>query len=226
MLNRQAASGSLLNETVPQNGVAMSSLGINGLGQGLSQLFGGFSNTGPASSASGTSSTSAASSATSDGTASSATQSGALRVGGHHRHGHGFGKQFEQIQDAVTSALQSAQSSGGASDPNKVIEDAIAKIFKQAGSAPSASGATTAAQDSAANDPDGAADVDAPGQADTDNNSSPQAFFKSLASLGVSPQQFRNDFLAAVKDAQQSGNVDVGAALKSLPKGLTLDAIG
>jgi hypothetical protein len=198
----------------------MSSLSVSGLSQGLNQWFGSSS---AASSASSTTSASnsAPASPTSAGAASPATQGTAQQIGGHHRHGHGGGKLFQQIQDAVTSALQSAKSGSGNSDPNQVIEDAIAKVFKQAGKA-SPTGAVGAQQaaDSSSDD-----NVDAPGEADA-SNSSQTAFLKTLQSLGVSPQQFKTDFAAAVKDAQQSGNLDVSAALKSLPKGSTLDAIG
>jgi hypothetical protein len=198
----------------------MSSLSINGLGQGLGQLFSGSSTAGSASRTAPTSATSSTASSTT-GTTGPATQTGAPQVGGHHRR-HGGGKQFQQIQDAVTSALQAAQSTGSTSDPNKVIEDAIAKVFKQASSVSSSSSTSSSTQQPA----DGDGDTDAAGATDTDNTASQQAFFKTLQSLGVSPQQFRNDFTAAIQDAQQTGNVDVSAALKSLPKGTTLDTIG
>jgi len=204
----------------------MSSFSINGLGQGLNQLFGSFSGASPTPSTSSTGSTTAASSTSPAGAATPAAPPTQQVSGHHHRHGHGGGKQFQQIQDAVTTALQSAGSSGSNSDPNKVIEDAIAKVFKQAGTGASSTSPSTSAagpQQPTGSDSDGDGNVDASGQAD---NSSQQAFFKTLQSLGVSPQQFRNDFLAAVKDAQQSGNVDVSTALKSLPIGSTLDAIG
>ncbi len=202
----------------------MSLLSINTLGQGLGQLFGGSS---PANSGRPTASTSGTGSSTvSTGTAAPAAQAGAPQVGGHHRH-HGGGKQVQQIQDAVTSALQAAQSSGSTSNPDKVIEDAIAKVFKQASSVSSSSSSPSSiTPQSAASDPDGDGDTDAAGATDAERTSSQQAFFKTLQSLGVSPQQFRSDFLAAIQDAQQSGNVDVAAALKSLPKGSTLDEIG
>jgi hypothetical protein len=208
-----------IGRIAPSEGIEMSSLSVNGLGQGLGSLFRGPSAAGSASPAK---STSAASSTLFSSTSTSAT--GATpQVGGHHRHhgGHGGGK-FQQIQDAVTSALQAAQSSGSTSNPDKVIEDAITKVFKQTSSISSTSSTSPSPQPPA--DSDG--DTDAAGATKSDNTASQQAFFKSLQSLGVSPQQFKNDFMAAIQDAQQTGNVDVSAALKSLPKGTTLDAIG
>lgn len=200
----------------------MSSLSINGIGQGLSQLFGGFSPTAAASQttpAGNASGASGASSAAPARAASSATQAALPQTGGHHRRHGGISKQFQQIQDAVTSALRSVQSGGGTTDANKVIEDAIAKVFKQQAGSGSSSG-------SSANTQQADSETDATGATDTDSTSPQQAFFKTLQSLGVSPRQFRNDFLSAIQDAQQTGNIDVSTALKALPKGTTLDAIG
>jgi len=199
----------------------MSSLSVNGLQQRLGNLFSGVS---AASAAAPTSR--AGGTASSTGPTAPATPAATPQVGGHHRrHGGGGGKPVQQIQDAVTSALQAAKATGGTSNPDKVIEDAIAKVFKQTSAISSASSTSSSTGQAAGSDPDSDGDTDAAGATDTDT-ASQQAFFQTLQSLGVSPQQFRSDFLGAIQDAQQTGNIDVAAALKSLPKGTTLDTFG
>lgn len=157
--------------------------------------------------------------ATSTGTATSPGQPTQAAGGAHHRHGHG--EMFSKIESAVTSALQSAQANGS-SDPNKVIQDAIAKVFQNAGNASS-----TGSQQAGGSNPDADGDTDASGAsaADASSSSAHQAFLQTLQSLGVSPQQFHADFLAAIKDAQ-NGQVDPAAAMKSFPPGSTVDTIG
>lgn len=156
--------------------------------------------------------------ATSSATATDSSQTTQATGGGHHHHGHGA--MFGKIESAVTSALQSAQADGD-SDPNKVIEDAIAKVFQN-----SANGSTGAGtQRAGGSDPDGDGDTDAPGATDIDAGSAKQAFLQTLQSLGVDPQQFHADFVAAIKDAQ-NGQVDPAAALKSFPPGSNVDTLG
>src|SRR5262245_42482955 len=47
-------------------------------------------------------------------------------TGHHHRHHHGGGGGLlSKIEQAVTSALDSAGSDSGSQDPNQVIQDAI-----------------------------------------------------------------------------------------------------
>lgn len=163
----------------------------------------------------GTNQSSATSAASStDPTQSSSTGQAVTGAGGHHHH-HGGGGAMKQIQDAVTNALQTAQSSGSSTDPNQIIEDAIAKVLQNNNSATSSNGAQGAA------DPDG--DGDAPGGATGSNNA--QSFQQLLQSVGVSPQQFHQDFLAAVKDAQ-GGQMNPLTALQSFPVGSTVDMIG
>lgn len=138
--------------------------------------------------------------------------------GGHHHH-HNQSGAFSKIEAAVTGALQAAQSAGSSSDPNQVIEDAISKIFKNSSSAnPQASPGSANPPGS---DPDGDGSTNAAGQPDA-GNSAQQSFFQSLQSLGVSPQQFHSDFLAAIKDAQ-GGNVNPSALFSSFPPGTTVD---
>ena len=191
----------------------MSSLSINGLGNGLASFMQAI---GPASS------TPAKVSPTSASTTTSGAAPGGRRLHGSH---HGS-KMFSQIENAVTSALQAAQS-GGASDPNQVIEDAISKVFRQtsAGGASAVSSAKTSG--SPAVGLDGIGDADDSGATDAGNPSNPahQAFLSTLRSFGVTPQQFQSDFLSAIKDAQQTGHVDVSSALRSLPPGSALDVI-
>jgi hypothetical protein len=99
----------------------------------------------------------------------------------------------------IEQALQSADSSD---DPNKVIENTIAKLL----SGTSTDGATNGTQSTAA------------AGASPDK----QSFTDFLKAHGVDMQQFRADLLAAVKDAQ-NGQVNPAAALKSLPTGSSVD---
>ena len=138
-------------------------------------------------------------------------------AGEHHHHPHGGGGMFQKIESAVTTALQSAQA-GGNSDPNKVIEDAIAKVFGQQGAGTSPAGTTA----ESGLGPDGDGNTDAPGKADSDGNSARQAFLQTLQSLGVSPEQFHSDFLAAIQQAK-GGEMNVATAMQSLPPGSTVD---
>lgn len=181
----------------------MSTISATSAGQGLAQFL---------KSLSGTGSTQCASSVPSDITV---TQPAAQAVQGHgHHHGHGGnGAAFKKIEDAVTSALQSAQSDGSA-DPNQVIEDAIAKALGGGdGTAPAGTDPSTQTNPAA---PDSTAGTD-------DGGPSRQAFFQMLKQFGVDPKQFRSDLMAAVKDAQ-GGQVDASTAFKSFPPGAAVDA--
>jgi hypothetical protein len=156
--------------------------------------------------------TSAASAASSTGPSQSAASGQITGAGGGHHHHHGGGGAFKQIQDAVTSALQGAQSSGASSaDPNQIIEDAIAKVLQNNNSA------TGAAQ--------GTSNTTGDGPVGSANAVNGQSFQQLLQSFGVSPQQFRQDFLSAIKDAQ-GGQMSPATALQSFPVGSTLDTKG
>ena len=185
---------------------------ISGVGQSLSQYFQSISANSPAQPTSVTSSASAADSAA----AGSATTT-PVHGKGHHHHGHGGGS--KQIQQAVTDALQSASTSGSSTDPNQTIQDAIAKVFQNSNSATPTSASTTTGSD-----PDGDDDTDAAGEAGGDNTAQ-QAFLKALQSFGVDPQQFHQDFLAAVKDAQ-GGQINPNTAFQSFPPGTFVDTTG
>ncbi|MDB5303245.1 MAG: hypothetical protein JWM97_794 [Phycisphaerales bacterium] len=183
---------------------------VGGVGQGLYQFIRSISATSPSQPAAST-----------DATGSTSSAQGVQGSGRHHRGG---GAQFKQIQDAVTSALQQAQSSGTTADPNKIIESAIAKVLKNAGSATSSTGAAGQAA-SAASDGDGDHSRSTGGTTNAASSSGRNPFLKALQSLGVSPQQFHSDFLAAIQDAK-AGNPNPATAFQSFPPGTTLDTIG
>ena len=137
--------------------------------------------------------------------------------GAHHHHHHGGGGQggnglFQQIQSAVTSALQSNQPGSSSSDPNQVITQAIAQVL-QGGTNPTSGTAAAGGTAPAAGAVNGAGSGG--------NNS--QAFFQSLQALGVTPEQFRSDFLAALKQVQ-SGQTNSNSAVASPLTGLAVDA--
>jgi hypothetical protein len=169
--------------------------------------------------------TTAPTSATTDtntAASTSASGSGQSVQGAHHHHGHGKGGQsqlFQQIQQAVTTALQSAQQNGS-TNPNQTIEDAIASVFKNqtAGAASQQQTAATGQTPSADGDADGSTTGAVGG-----GSSATQAFFQNLQSLGIDPAQFHQDFLAAVQDAQGGTNVDPSSLFQSLPPGSIVD---
>jgi hypothetical protein len=138
----------------------------------------------------------------------------------HHRGGGGGGgedgKMFQQIQSAVTSALQSAGSNTSA-DANSVVENAIASVFKNALNGGTAGTQTT----NTATEPD---EADTPETSDTDASSSTQQGFASfLQQYGIDPQQFRDDFTAAVQSVQNGNQADPSSVFGSFPPGLIVD---
>jgi hypothetical protein len=200
---------------------AISSIG--GSGQDLYQFL-------QSVSANGTASTSSASATAAQPTGTDtadATGATGAQPHHHHHHGGGGGDLFKKIEDAVTSALQSAQSQGAngtaSADPNQTIEDAIAQVFKQQQSA-SATGATSASGGASASDPTSAAPagVAAPSGQDGQTSDAREAFFSALKSFGVTPQQFHADFLAALQQSHD-GQPNIGVALQSFPPGSVVD---
>jgi hypothetical protein len=125
---------------------------------------------------------------------------------GHHGGGHHGG--LSKLIDTVEQALQSASSTD---DPNKVVEDALAKLLSG-----DSSGTGANATDH---------DTDATSSGTASNSATKQSFVDFLKSHGVDLQQFRADFLAAVQDAQ-NGQVNTANALKSLPSGSSVDLSG
>lgn len=133
-------------------------------------------------------------------------------VGGGHYHHHGGGEFFQQIQSAVTSALQSAQSSDLSSDPNQVIQNAIAQVIKLY-----QSGANSTADQTASNG--------TPSPADGKGPAANGAFAQLLQSNGVDPQQFQQDFLSAIQSAQSGQSADAASVFSSFPSGSAVDTV-
>jgi len=187
---------------------------ISGIGpnaQSLYQFVQSLSGAGQSQSTGATTAT-AASPATPTTTAQTIAQAaqsiGQALQGGHHHH---HGGALKQIQDSVTNALQNAQSSGSTANPNKIVEDAISQVL----------GNNNAAVPSSTGDTDGSTGTTSGSSA----ASNTQSFFQTLQSFGVSPQQFQQDLLSAVKDAQ-NGNVNTSTAFQNFPVGSTLDTVG
>lgn len=147
----------------------------------------------------------------------STTTGGVSALGHHHGHGKkGESQLFQQIQQAVTSALQSAQQ-GGTTDFNKTVEDAIANVLKTSSSSPL----------KPAGDGDGDADASASANtpASASSASGQQTFLQTLQSFGIDPKQFRQDFLAAVQDAQNATGSNASIT-QALQPGSLFDTIG
>jgi hypothetical protein len=126
---------------------------------------------------------------------------------GQHRH-HGGGKRPDSgdaVSDLLSTIEQALQSADSSDDPNKTIEDTVAKLLAGGGSTDSTNGTSSGSATTAT------------GQTDAK-----QSFTDVLKSHGVDFQQFRSDLLAAVKDAQ-GGQVNPATALKSFAAGSSLD---
>lgn len=179
---------------------------ISSVGSGLQQFVQGIS----VNAANGAASTQQA-------TAATAAGGGDAVQGGHHHHRGGGGAGFAKVQQAVTSALEAAQSSGSSTDPNQVIQDAIKQAFQQ-----NQAGGASATPAASGTDADGGQDGSAATGGSTSPDAARQAFAQTLQSFGVSEQQFHADFAAAMQGAQ-GGQVDASAAFKSFPAGSVVD---
>ena len=144
---------------------------------------------------------------TAAGGTDASTSSQEVEGGSGHHHHHG-GAMFGKIEQAVTSALQSAQSSGSTEDPNQIVQDAITKVLDQAQNGSSST-----------SDPDG------DGSSATQASGNSQSFSQMLQAMGVDPQQFHSDFLSAVQ-AAQGGQVDPSTAFQSFPPGTSVNTTG
>jgi hypothetical protein len=106
-----------------------------------------------------------------------------------HPHTHRLGGLLQKIAAAVTSALEDSANQG--SDPNQVIQDAIASVLNGQDTSSTANG--TATDSSNTNTSDGS------------SGSNPlQQFAQLLQTYGVSPEQFWSDFQTAVQGVQGS----------------------
>jgi hypothetical protein len=129
-----------------------------------------------------------------------------------HRHHHGGGGGgsgfFANVQSAVTSALQSAQSSGSDSDPNQVIQTAIEQVLngQQSGTG-GTTGQTTSPTSGSG------------GSTGSSGSSARAAFEQLLQSNGVDPQQFQQDFQAAIHSTQSGDSADPSSVFASFPPG-------
>jgi len=157
--------------------------------------------------------------------------SAASSANGVRHHHHLRRELFKKIESSVTDALQSISSDPSA-DPNKVVQDAIAKVLKDSGINLPATGQT---QDAAAaatangttakgkgSDPDQDGDVHGAGGGPRPQDTAFQAFVQLLQSHGIDAKQFRQDFQTAL-DQARGGQVDPSTALKSFPPGTVID---
>jgi hypothetical protein len=150
------------------------------------------------------------------GTAAGAASTKGVQAAHHHRRHQGAGagsggsagtqSQITSLLDTISKALQSTDAS---SDPNQVIEDTVAKLLENNGSAAGANGSLSGIT------------ADAVQTAGNQVASQP-GFLDLLKAHGVTPQQFQADLAAAVKDAQ-NGKVNPATALQSLPPGSALN---
>jgi hypothetical protein len=169
-------------------GVAMSLISLGGA-SGIAQLLQGLtSNSSAYPGAAGSTSSSGA-----------ASQFLSLTSEAMHHHHH-TGGLFQQIQQAVTSTLQSGGATSNAS-ANQAIQNAIAQVLKS-------NAASTANPNFAAANPS--------------NNQNAQTFLQMLQAHGITPQQFQTDLQAAM----QEEGVDASNVANQIPPGLLVNAIG
>jgi hypothetical protein len=202
---------------------------ISSTGQGLFQYFQQISGNNSTSQPASTPTVSSTDGTTTTTDPSAATSTGAVHHGHHHHGGGGGGGKsglMQQIQSAVTSALQSAKTDGS-SDPNQIVEDAITKVLKNAGNGAGGTSATGTSGTASATDPDGDGDNDAGAGATSASSSAKDSFFQALQSVGIDPQQFHSDFAAAVKQVQAGGDAsDASTAFQNFPPGVMVDTMG
>jgi len=131
--------------------------------------------------------------------------------GAHGHHGGKGGAMMSKIESAVTDALNSSSDD---SDADQTIQDAISKVL--GGSSDSTAGSTT--------DPS-STDGTAATQSPEDAAAARQSFFETLKEHGIDPKQFRQDLMAALKQAHQdgSGEIDRSTAFASVPAGVAVD---
>ncbi|MDB5323724.1 MAG: hypothetical protein JWN40_5355 [Phycisphaerales bacterium] len=196
----------------------MSSISINGSNPGLAQFFQKLSSSAAAPTVAAPVAPIAAPSTAPTDAVSSDT-SAARATGGHH---HGHGGLFKKVESAVTTALDAAKSDPNA-DPNKVVQDAIAKVFKDSGVSPPAGAGGANARGNGAGKADADGDQDGSANPAGDVSAAHQAFTQTLQAFGVSASQFHADFLAAVQGAQGGGQADTSSLFKDFPPGSTLD---
>jgi hypothetical protein len=135
--------------------------------------------------------------------------SGTLGTGSHHHHG-GL---FKQIENAVASALQQSPTSA-TTDPNTTIQNAIASVLKNA-----LNGTSSGDSDSDGDSNNPLANILNPNTP----TSAQQGFATALKAANVTPQEFQNDFAAAVQSLQSDSSSNGSALIQSLPPGLLVD---
>jgi hypothetical protein len=208
---------------------------IGSIGHSLFSLFqsvGGGSGQTAQSTLASAAQTAANTTGTTSTTATTGTQ-GVQGSGHHHHHHHGGessqaggadssqnGGIFGQIQSAVLSALQtSAQNSpagGTPSDVDQTVQTAIENVLTGKGiSEPAGSNAS--------------GETNAAGQPDSDGTGGGTSFIQTLEQYGVSPEQFRKDFMSAIQNLYGSGQSATGGSTASnltamaIPPGSLLD---
>ena len=143
----------------------------------------------------------------------SATETQAAPKHHHHHGGGGAGKLQSQIESAVTSALQNSTSS---TDPNQIIQNAIASVLKANGADPTNPTTGTAVP----------ANPSSTDPATTVTEAQQQQFNQLLQSYGVDPKQFQADFKAALQNTQGNNSPDFPTLFSSFPPGSAIDTTG
>lgn len=129
---------------------------------------------------------------------------------------NGVGGLLQSIETAVTSSLQHASSSGV--DANQTVESAISQVLQRTESQKTNSAQSSQTQ---AADADADNDATAGSTAETDRTAR-EAFFQLLRDNGISPQQFRDDLMAAIRSSGEL-QLDRATAFQNVPAGLTVD---
>jgi|GEM_PF-5141349 len=125
---------------------------------------------------------------------------------------------FGKIASAVTSALQS---SNGSTDPNQVIQNAIASLLSQGNS--SVIGAVSGPDSDGDSDSSSTAAQDSLDGISQNGSSTPSQFLQTLQKAGVNPQQFRQDLLAALQTS--SGQTNLNTLAEAFPPGSVVDQV-
>ena len=135
-----------------------------------------------------------------------------------------------QIQQAVNSALSSSDSSDSSTDPNQVIQNAIASVLQNNAAGAATGTSTTGTSTTGSTAPagsstsSGSSSSGAAGQSGSSQDSTQQAFALLLEQNGVNAQQFQQDLLSALQGAS-GGQFDAAKAFQSFPPGSVINTL-
>jgi hypothetical protein len=200
--------------------------GIAGNVGGIFNWLGQVTGIGSQNQASQVSSTSNVSSTSSSGPSVNSSMTGngtTSNIQGKHHHHHASNLS-SGMQSAITSALQNAPSGSNA---NSIIQNTITSFLSGASAAGGAStnsmSSTLATLENSATGSTGSAGSNS----GTTGSSLTEQFFQLLHNNGVTPQDFHQDLMSGIEQAQQNGGQpNVSSLFNNTGPGTLIDELG